>query len=491
VNPATGLPFAENRIPPSMIDTAAAGLLSYIPEPNLSGSTQNFHNVTTNKNNANDVNLRIIHTFGSAPQAGERGQRGRGGRGGLGAPGGRGGRGGFGRGGRSTLSAGIQYRAQSNTSNNPFPAAGGSNTSGGLNVPVNYSRSIGPVSSNTNFSYNRNRTTAANLFSNKRNIAAELGITGVSGDPLDWGLPTLTFTNYSSLSDSRPSQRLNHAYSIGENLGWFRGNHNLRFGGNFRYNRLASHTGTNARGTFTFNGAATGYDFADFLLGLPQLTSIQYGSATYRFSGNAWGLFLQDDWRAHRRLTFNLGLRYDYASPLTEADNRLVNLDAAPDFSAVAPVQPGNSGPFTGTFPRSLVYPDRNNWAPQIGIAWSPVGRLIVRAGYGISYNNGVYNSMVQQLAFQPPFSVTQTNIASSVPLTLKNGFPTPPPSTVTNNFGVEKDYQVGYAQTWNLSVQRDLPLALIMSADYTGTKGTRLDILQAPNRTAAGLRIP
>src|SRR6185503_4608270 len=97
--------------------------------------------------------------------------------------------------------------------------------------------------------------------------------------------------------------------------------------------------------------------------------------------------------------------------------------------------------------------------------------------------------SMIQQLAFQPPFSVTQTNITSStLPLTLQNGFPTPPPATVTNNFGVDKNYRIGYAQTWNLSVQRELPKGLTMSADYTGTKGTRLDILQAPNRTATGL---
>jgi hypothetical protein len=74
--------------------------------------------------------------------------------------------------------------------------------------------------------------------------------------------------------------------------------------------------------------------------------------------------------------------------------------------------------------------------------------------------------------------------------LTLQNGFPTPSAATVTNNFGVEKNYRVGYAQTWNLSVQRELPKGLMMAVDYTGVKGTRLDILQAPNRTATGLRI-
>lgn len=126
---------------------------------------------------------------------------------------------------------------------------------------------------------------------------------------------------------------LNQTYSVGENLGWFRGKHNVRTGGNFRYSKLDSHTATNARGSFTFTGAATGYDFADFLRGLAQLTSAQYGSSTYKFRTNSYDFFVQDDWRILGKLTLNLGLRYDFSSPLTEANNRLVNLDAAPDFS--------------------------------------------------------------------------------------------------------------------------------------------------------------
>ncbi len=478
---ARGLPLT---VPPSAVNPVAKGLLAYIPEPNLPGAVQNFHYVTTNQNNGNDLNVRVNHNFGAAPQ---RGQRGGGGARGGGAGGGRGGRGARG----TSVSFGLQYRSQNSTSNNAFPTVGGTNQTRGLNLPISFSKSFGRFSTNTNFSYNRNRTSANNLFSNKRDVAGLLGISGVSKDPLDWGLPTLTFTNYSALNDMRPSLRLNQTLSLGENLGWFRGRHNVRIGGNFRLNRLDSHTGTNARGTFTFNGAATGYDFADFLRGLPQLTSVQYGSNTYRFRSNSYDVFVQDDWRILGKLTLNLGLRYEFSSPLSEAGDRLVNLDASPDFSAVALVLPGATGLFSGLFPEGLINPDRNNWAPQIGIAWRAATRTIMRAGYGVSYNSGVYNSMVQQFAFQPPFSVTQTNIASAqLPLTLQNGFPEPPVSTVTNNFGVDKNYRVGYAQTWNLSVQRELPRGLTMSVDYTGTKGTRLDILQAPNRTAAGLRI-
>src|SRR5262249_4699234 len=110
-----------------------------------------------------------------------------------------------------------------------------------------------------------------------------------------------------------------------------------------------------------------------------------------------------------------------------------------------------------------------------------------------INYNTGAYSNIVQQLAFQPPFSVTQTNITSAAfPLTLQNGFPAVSNAAVTNNFGIDRNYTLGYVQIWNVDIQRDLQRAgMVLNLDYTGTKGTHLDILEAPNRSATGLRIP
>jgi outer membrane receptor protein involved in Fe transport len=275
--------------------------------------------------------------------------------------------------------------------------------------------------------------------------------------------------------------------------------HNLRFGGDVRRNSFDLRSNTNPRGTFLFTGFATaagpgtstGYDLADFLLGVPQQTSIQFGSGDYHFRGDSFSLFVQDDWRLHPRLTINAGLRYEYVSPYTEADGRLANLDVAPGFTAVAEVLPGESGPFTGPFPESLVNPDRNNFAPRIGIAWKVAGKTVLRAGYGVNYSTAAYSGFVQQLAFQPPFSFTETNLFSpQSPLSLTNGFPAPT-AAVTNNFGVDRDYRLGYVQTWNLNIQQELTRGLILNVDYTGNKGTRLDSERAPNRGPTGLRIP
>jgi trimeric autotransporter adhesin len=150
---------------------------------------------------------------------------------------------------------------------------------------------------------------------------------------------------------------------------------------------------------------------------------------------------------------------------------------------------PGAVGPYHGSFPRSLVKPDRNNFAPRVGIAWRINNRTVLRSGYGITYNSAAYAAIALQLANQPPFSLTQTNTNAEL-LTLQNGFPLVP-STVTNNYGIDPNYRIGYAQQWNLDVQRDIrKLGLQVNLDYTGTKGTRLDVIQAPNRTATGLRL-
>src|SRR5207248_1488054 len=103
----------------------------------------------------------------------------------------------------------------------------------------------------------------------------------------------------------------------------------------------------------------------------------------------------------------------------------------------------------------------------------------------------GAYSNFVQQLAFQPPFAFTETNTtAIGLPLTLQNGFPAAPAS-LTNNFGVDRNYRLGYVQTWNLDVQHQFSSSLVMNIGYTGTKGTRLDLQRAPDRGPAGLIIP
>jgi len=142
-----------------------------------------------------------------------------------------------------------------------------------------------------------------------------------------------------------------------------------------------------------------------------------------------------------------------------------------------------------------MVHPDRNNFAPRIGFAWKPLHNTVVRGGYGINYNTGAYQGIAQQLAMQPPFATAATNVQAPFPsppnLTLQSGFPRPPSGTITNSYAVNPNYRLGYVQIRNLDIQQQIRPTLLLNLDYTGTKGTDLDILEAPNRTASGIRIP
>lgn len=481
-DPQTHSPFPGNIIPASRINAAAAGLLPFIPLPNLPGDVQNFHFVTSATDNSNNVNLRLMHNFGASGSA----------------PGPRWG------GPRNNLNFGLHYHTEDSTQTNPFPSVGGSTSIRGIDVPIGYVRSKGKLTNILRADFNRNRILTQNLYGFVQNVAGELGISGVSQNPFDWGLPNLSFTHFSGLRDINPLLRRDQTFSISDFMVWNHGRHTLRWGGDFRRIQLNTETDSNARGSFIFTGlntaavagglpvAGTGFDFADFLLGLPQQTSVQFGKNSYHFRGNSWDLFVQDEWRATANLTLNLGLRYEYVSPFREVNNLIVNLDAAPGFTAVVPVLPGQFGAFTGVFPAALMNPDRNNFAPRVGIAWKPLPKTVVRAGYSIHYNTGAYAGIVQQLAFQPPFSFTQTNIESAaLPLTLENGFPAAPPTAVTNNFGVDRNYRLGYVQIWNLDLQFEITPGVVLNLDYTGTKGTHLDILRAPDRGPDGLLIP
>jgi hypothetical protein len=486
-NPTTNAQFPNNTI--TQINPVAAGLLPYIPLPNLPGNFQNFHFITSAATSSDDLNIRINHSFGAALRG--RGQRGR-------------------RGPQNNLTFGFHYHGSSAELTNPFPSVGGHTDVRSFDVPISYIRSFGKLTNIARFDFNRSRARTQNLYAFVNNITGALGIDGVSQNPFDWGLPSLSFTNFGGLQDTNPQLLRNQTFTYSDNMIWNHGKHSWRWGGDFRRIQLNTETDSNARGSFIFTGlntsqtvngqpvAGTGFDFADFLLGLPQQTSAQFGENNYHFRGNSWDLYAQDEWKLRGNLTLNLGVRYEYVSPYSEINNRIVNLDLSPGVlslsggtPAVAVVLPGQTGPYNGAFPSTLVRPDRNNFAPRVGFAWKPFSKTVVRGGYGINYNTSAFQTIVQQLAFQPPFSFAETNVQSSPgQLTLQNGFPASQSQGITNNYAANPNYRMGYVQIRNLDIQQQIRPTLLLNIDYTGTKGTDLDILEAPNRTATGIRI-
>lgn len=477
-DPATGQPFPGNRIPVARMSAAARGLLGFIPLPNGDGMAQNFRATGSTDTLNNNFSASMSRVSSAIAQSGQQH-----------AP------------LRHNLGARLGYHNSDTNLANVFPGLGGNNAGHGWDGGFSYTLMKGFYRNSFQAGFNQNSFALSDRF--RQDEAATLGIGGVSHDSFDWGLPQIAFSHYTGLVDVTPQLRTDRNLTFSDLMSWTNGRHNLKWGGEFRRIDFDKRTSSDARGRFFFTGletaalsngspvAGTGSDWADFLLGLPQETHVSYASDPYAFSGDAWSVYFVDDWRVAKNLSLNLGVRYEYASPISEGRNRLVTLDAPPDFGAVAVVQAGSVGPYSGRYPRSIVGPDRNNFAPKIGLAWRASEHFIVRVGYGIDYNTSMYSGLAEQFAYQPPFAVMQTGIASpGQALTLTNGFAALAPNSIANSFGASRELPLGYAQVWTLEVQRELPAGIMLTVGYNGSQGTHLGLLRAPNRTATGLRL-
>jgi hypothetical protein len=351
----------------------------------------------------------------------------------------------------------------------------------GINMNVNWARRFShELFLTTGYKFSRFRTQVVPFFANRINISGEAGITGNNQDPANWGPPTLIFASgIASLTDGQSAFNRNETNGVSSSVSWNHGHHNVTLGGDFRRQEFNYLSQQNPRGTFTFTGIATGHsDFADFLKGIPDTSAIAYGNADKYLRQSVYDAYLTDDWRLRPELTINAGIRWEYGAPITELYQRLVNLDVASGFSAVAPVLASNpTGSLTGqTYPASLLRPDRLGIEPRIGISWRPIpgSSVVVRTGYGVYDDTSVYQATALQMAQQSPLSTSlSVQNSAACPQTLASGF-NPCSSTTANTFAVDPNFRVGYAQTWQLAVQSDLPGALQMTATYLGIKGTR-----------------
>jgi hypothetical protein len=359
----------------------------------------------------------------------------------------------------------------------------------GINTSVNWTtRPTQRFSAQFGFRFSRQSTGTTPFFANRVNVAGLAGITGNNQDPVNWGPPTLNFLGGTqSLSDQQYSSARNETNTVSYNSFWSHGRHSIQFGADLRRQRFNTFSQQDPRGTFTFTGAlteafdpdtgkakpGTGFDFADFLLGVPATSSIAFGNADKYFRQTVYDTFFQDDWRISGALTLMLGARWEYESPISEKYRRLVNLNIAPGFSQISPVV-GND----------LIHSDAFDIMPRLAFAWRPIAAssVIVRGSYGVYRNTGVYQSIATQMAQQSPLSKSlSVQNTEANPLTLANGFNTAPGVTPTT-FAIDPDFKIGYVQNWTLSVQRDLPMALQMTALYMGNKGTRLPQEFLPN---------
>jgi hypothetical protein len=416
---------------------------------------------------------------------------------------------------RNSISVSYALNRSDNPNVAAIPILDSMSKTSGQNISIRSNLTLkSRLTANWSVQVNRNRTESTNSFSYNNDVEGQLGMTGVSKDPINWGPPSIRFSGsgYQGVSLAAPSVNQSQTVSVSGGINKMLKKHSIRTGVDGSWAQRNTRGDSNGRGSFTFNGygtvllddqgrqiSGTGNDFADFLLGRPYSTSRsfvdptinRYGNSTYLRNRN-FNAYIMDDWRIRSNFSVNIGIRYEYAGPGFEKYNRLVSLDVAPGFSELAQVFPNETGPLSGQhFSKSLVNPDSNNVGPRLGIVWKPTPKspFVFRAGYGIGYNAGGYMSIVSQIANQSPFALTQSIIAdASVPLTLQAGFPIDPTATGTipNTFAIDPHYKLSYAQQWNLDIQTQFKRLYSLRVTYNASKGTNLDIRRAPIRNSS-----
>jgi hypothetical protein len=468
-DPETHQPYLKNKVP---ISPQAQALLNLYPLPNFAGNSQYNYQVPLVTDTHKDAFISSASkTIGRSNQ----------------------------------LTGTFAATSTRGSSANLFGFVDGTNGLG-MSSKINWAHTFNArLRMNVGYQFSRQSNRITPYWQNRENISGQAGIIGNSQDATDWGPPSLSFSSaLTPLSDAQSSFIRNATNGVSYGVIWTHGSHNWKGGFDFRRQQFNYLSQANPRGTFTFTGAATaatageaedtggsGSDVADFLIGIPDASALAFGNADKYLRQSVYDAYLADDWRVNPQLTINAGVRWEYGAPVTELKGRLVNLDVATGFSAIAPVLATDpKGILTGQiYPDSLMRPDRRGVEPKIGLSWRPIpgSSMVIGAGYGINYDTSVYEGIAIQMAQQAPLSKSLTVQNSAMcPLTLANGF-NPCSESTAQTFGVDPNYRVGYVHTWSLKVQRDLPGSLQMVATYLGIKGTHGAQKFLPNTNAPG----
>ena len=481
-------PFPGNKIPSNRIASQSAFLASFFPLISQ-GGVGNFVNNPTLINNRDQYNARIDHSFSTHDQV-------------------------FGRvtvanfDGRDPLASGVVFAAAP-----PFNPPSLPTTEGAFsrNVALGWTHVFSSsVVNQFLFGFNRSR-----MPRDQRgpDFFGKFGIQGANRNPADFGLPSISFTGLSPFGGTdvlTPFDLTETDFQYTDNVSLVRGRHSLDFGGTFLRTRLAhrfdffSKTSLSYSGGFTANpenAASTGNSFADFLLGYPASVLAGVGdtgshSFQYRIEG-----YITDTLKLTRKLTAELGLRYEvlrpplFEEPVSALDLKTGDMVINVPGNGPLPPQVYKFIPLgikfvtarSAGFPETLVDTNKKNFGPRVGFAYDVQGdgKTVVRAGYGLFYaQRQQVNSTAQMLTDIPFYNI-------SLALNGGVGGPLPTPSSLTptiswNNLltnaaappggtTIPRYFPLGQVHQWSLSVQRQVLSDTALELDYVGSSGHKL----------------
>jgi len=479
-DPLTGLPFANNTIPRDRIDPYAAAILGLVPEPNQPGNN-NFFRTPDLIDNSDRLLGRVDWKPNNRDSV-------------------------FGR-----------YIYSNRTRQIPGAFGGvldgtGTSAFGNQTIKTNafvagWTRVVSSATLNEfRFSWSQSTSDAVHQAFGLLPPAAATIPGSVTNPIVAGGLPGISISNYFGGSglgrigspDFLPKFQHTNQFEFIDTLSWLRGNHNVKLGADIMAPMRNQYLDVPAtRGSITFLNTFTGNALGDFLLGYvsqAQLSNVWVVEQRHQ----AQMFFVQDDWKASPKLSFNLGLRYDFITPALEANNAQTNFDPAGSGSLVF----AKDGSLED---RGLVKADRNNFAPRLGLVYNLDDKTLLRGGWGVFYNLFDRVGSEDQLALNLP-GLNNTNpptatVASGPLFFLRQGFPAsfsilPSLDPAAGDLkrirvrAVSEDAPKTTLNQASVGAQRELSPGLVLSADFVYTRGSNLATLvnlNQPLPTAAG----
>jgi hypothetical protein len=452
IDPFTQQPFPNLQIPQSRLDPAGLAIAALYPLPNRSVPGQNIVSSPATRDHTDHFDVRLDHTLAPSSEWT------------------------------------FRYSFVDRRLFEPFtgatfplvPGYGDNVPSRAQNAMLGETHVFTPVLLNEfRFGFDR---VSLGVFQQDfgHNVNGAVGLPELSSNPRDFGLTQISVTGFSPLGDetNNPQQGTTNVYELIDNLSYMHGRHLAKFGLDVRFLQQNAYRDVESRGFIDFLGF-TGNALAELLLGLPTDSGGAVLNNPEHLRTHSYNFFANDTWRVRPDLTLILGLRYEYNSPAVDAHNRANLYDPASQM--LVPVG-------TDAMPRGGYLPDRNNFAPRVGFAWTP-GRLphtVVRAGYGIYYDQSSL-APGEGLYFSPPyFNFNVYYSLPTAPLLLDNPFPSSfPLPTPPSALAFQRNLGTPYIQQWNFNVERALGGSRMVEVGYVASKGTGLigarDINQPP----------
>jgi hypothetical protein len=489
-DPQTGLPFPGNVIPQNRISPISQKFLNYYPTPNqpTSGIVNNYLSVNQNYTDKDQITSRIDYT--ESP--------------------------------KSTWYGRYSWTSESLYNGGLYLNGSKVNTHAHQGVVDNARVLSTTLVNELRFGFNSFFNHSGGELNNVRDPIAEVGLQLPTVIPADaWGTPSIGITGFSGFGDNSESPFINtnKNWQVVDNLSWTHGAHFLKFGAEFRLDHYNQDGNQFARGSAGFaNNIATGYAFADYLLGDLATWSYASGLATARLHAISQAYYAADTWKLGSKLTANIGLRYELTPPWTDSLHRqIVAQIPLSTFSQIPPdpahpqvadlkLHPVLVRAGTGDFYQDagirfspdiqvardgrlgtdrLIQVDHSNIAPRLGLSWSPTPNTVLRGGAGRFFVQDIGNIVFDKnrnLNGRLTVQSTSTNLIStwSDPFNFGGGNPCNTPAGVLCVVRPlvltdQVDRKTPYVDQYELSAERQLDANTSVEVSFLGTEGHKL----------------